>query len=826
MSWTCTRETFSEIAPAVCGVTVDAAVAGDPNREDPNQKSIISAPLNESLFVIAGPGSGKTTSAALRLLKLVYVDGVEPDAVFATTFTRKAAAELRSRIISWGEGMRDALNTREPTRRDDFDALDLNKMMIGTLDSLAQEVLNDHKRAGDPRPAPVEEHILKSLLLTQGIFPSSISRTHRRADDHATGQFLRNFYGREWSSDPGRATALVEIRQRLQNDRVDQGQLLAGLQGSPDHQPVRAILNVVNGFDDFMRDAQIYDFSSINITFLERLANNTLEDFLTNIKFVLVDEYQDTNYSQESVYFQLAQAAARNGGSITVVGDDDQSLYRFRGATVELFAGFENRIHNRIGVTPRRVALNRSYRSTTDIVDFVNQYSVLDPGYQAARVLNKPPLIHGDANTQRFPIFGIFRDSEQAVAEAIAQFTARLVSGQTISVRSGGINHNLRLDPADGSAGDIAVLTYSTGEYGDRKPDGRPGRERFPLKLRDALEQQTPPVSIFNPRGRPLRDIPSVQELLGNILDCLDPDGLALDRIQERYDENGDFSPRYVQNATTLSEWRNVARGTRDSRSPELARFVENWGIRTPTRRITARRARVSLNDIIFKLIKWLPSYQTDIEHLAWLEAVQRAVTASAVLQGFAGDVLFVPNQFDDELSIRSVMHAYQRVLFPIAEDLIEVSEDALETLPRDRLNIMTIHQSKGLEFPITIVDIGAAMQDLRWMRPRSRFPTGPDTVHKLESYFRPYCDIGLPARDGLDRAFDDLVRNYFVAFSRAQDVLILAGHTKCVRRPRGNAKPGQHVGAGWCRPDNRNPDGSWPWEGMGHLVLIEDSHL
>jgi DNA helicase-2/ATP-dependent DNA helicase PcrA len=74
--------------------------------EDDNQNKAIGAPINSSLFVVAGPGSGKTTVVALRILKLIFVDGIDPSCIIATTFTRKAAAELRSRILGWGDQLK------------------------------------------------------------------------------------------------------------------------------------------------------------------------------------------------------------------------------------------------------------------------------------------------------------------------------------------------------------------------------------------------------------------------------------------------------------------------------------------------------------------------------------------------------------------------------------------------------------------------------------------------------------------------------------------------------------------------------------------------
>ena len=75
-------------------------------QSNPNQNDAIQAPLNQSLFIVAGPGSGKTTVIALRVLKLIFVDDIDPSNILVTTFTRKAAGELRSRILGWGDQLR------------------------------------------------------------------------------------------------------------------------------------------------------------------------------------------------------------------------------------------------------------------------------------------------------------------------------------------------------------------------------------------------------------------------------------------------------------------------------------------------------------------------------------------------------------------------------------------------------------------------------------------------------------------------------------------------------------------------------------------------
>ena len=124
-----------------------AAVTGSDGlgrRLDDDQWRAVLAPADESLFIVAGPGSGKTTVLALRVLKLLFVDGLDPASILATTFTRKAASELQGRITVWGDRLRDELGRSGAADRR-LDAIDLNRVVTGTLDALAQRILTDFR---------------------------------------------------------------------------------------------------------------------------------------------------------------------------------------------------------------------------------------------------------------------------------------------------------------------------------------------------------------------------------------------------------------------------------------------------------------------------------------------------------------------------------------------------------------------------------------------------------------------------------------------------------------------------------------------------------
>jgi DNA helicase-2/ATP-dependent DNA helicase PcrA len=157
----------------------ESAVNNQLNRDistshDLNQHNSIIAPAIESLFIAAGPGSGKTTVIALRVLKLIFVDGVDPSSILLTTFTRRAAAQLRSRVLGWGDILRQFFISL-PTYTvfiHQLQQINFNNIITGTLDSIAQDILSDpsSRLPGMSAPAVVESFISDALMRRVGLF--------------------------------------------------------------------------------------------------------------------------------------------------------------------------------------------------------------------------------------------------------------------------------------------------------------------------------------------------------------------------------------------------------------------------------------------------------------------------------------------------------------------------------------------------------------------------------------------------------------------------------------------------------------------------------
>ena len=142
---------------------------------------------------------------------------------------------------------------------------------------------------------------------------------------------------------------------------------------------------------------------------------------MTNIKILICCR---------KIYFEIAKAANQKWRVLLLWGDDDQSLYRFRGATVSLFQNFDSRMQDEIKLKPEKIFLSPNYRSTKNIVNFCNNFVTLDEEFQKARVQDKPQIVDSRSPPfENFPFFGMFRDDKETLASDLADFIYKIVHG-------------------------------------------------------------------------------------------------------------------------------------------------------------------------------------------------------------------------------------------------------------------------------------------------------------------------------------------------------------------------------------------------------------
>lgn len=730
-------------------------------------------------MIVAGPGSGKTTVLVLRALRHVLVDGMEPESIVITTFTRKAAAELSSRLIGWGltlvEHFREAAAVAgNATREKWLSELDINAIQAGTLDSFCQLWLGRTRQVGSPTPVMLEE-FAANFVYRRKIF----SPTYRSG-----GQAILDPYLAQYSFDrltPRNQTQAgdlsITLNNRLIQDLVDIDSY--GKSGAPSLTQA----TLLSGYRAHLQSQQMFDFSLCAERIHHGLKSGTLYPEIPPIKALLVDEYQDTNPLQEAIYLELVRLARC---SFSVVGDDDQALYRFRGATVELFTHFQRRFAAAVaGASSHLVYLVTNHRSTPEIIKLFNSFATHDPQFVSARVAGKPAI--APFNPSRgIPVLGLFRESMDDLSTDLSQLLRDVFQGAGYTVPGTGIV--LKKDPIGGALGDAVLLASSVREYKDDRTGGLV--DRLPAQLRRHLENGG--LGVFNPRGQDLRDIANVQTLLGLVLLCID----SSDAIEAPM-----FLTRDTQRYIPL--WRDAARAflatnpAPHSASSGLRHYVDGWRRRHASAGPWPND--IPLLDLLYKLIVWIPAFQRDPEHQIYLEAIMRCVVQGAHYSSYGFAIL---NTAPHDIQSRNVV--VSDLLTPIADKVIDINEDLLFAVPRNRLSIMTIHQSKGLEYPLVIVDVGSEFKSNHAKHAFKRFPRDPSSTVLMESAMAPYTEVGSvrTSRSDIDRTFDDLMRLYYVAYSRAQVALLLVGLTKNIEYKT----TVQNVATFWAR------DGSWTW--------------
>ncbi len=746
-------------------------------KSDTSQRDAILSDKNTSLYIIAGPGSGKTTVMALRVLKLIFVDGEKPEQIVLTTFTRRAAQELRSRVLGWGDDLRQSLlnQIQDENTIKFLSTIDLNKIYVGTIDSLAQDIMAEYKSPGEIEPVVIEKFVSTSIMLRFGLFDNG------RHNSTSLEDLLKSLSGEGAGSLNARQKAelLLTIKDQVYTNMVDLKKLE---QDASQNKGILRLTEALNAYFSELDRRNLLDYGKLETIFDEKLRNGYLRDFLSNLKFIMIDEYQDTNLLQESIYFRMGKSAVENGGSIVVVGDDDQSLYRFRGATVELFRNFVSRFKSCANVDAKSINLYTNYRSTLEIIDFVNAFVGLDSKYQASRVPGKPKISPPNGkNKSGLPVLGIFRDNISDLVSAVSGFIEKIVNEGGFTLNNG---DKISLNANAGSAADLAVLMHSPREYASS------GKERLPLLLSNQLNDIARPLKLFNPRGRDISTEPAIKELLGLILMIIDGDKSIQESIVNL--------PREVQ--YTFNEWEIAANKFLNDNKHKLANsrtlqdyvqesrdFILNNG--------KSKKAVVHLNKLIYDLVGWMPDLHNDLIGLAYLELITRAVEQSAMIEPLSGIINL--GQGKDKLRELSIKDIIWDIMVPIATNSVEINEDLLETVPSDRINVLSIHQSKGLEFPMVIVDVGSDFAINHWKQAFKRFPEKVGSTSALEDFILNYSPLGKSSVKPIDRDFNDLYRDYFVAYSRPQDCLVLVGLSASIN---GKVK---NVATGWTRDSN-----------------------
>lgn len=271
-----------------------------------------------AMLILAGAGSGKTSTLTQRVVHLINTRGVPPWRILAVTFTNKAAAEMRTRIEASLEGSESPwISTFHSA------CVRILRREIGVLEGFSSSftIYDDQD----------QERLLKLVLKELGISDKELK--------------------------PRAAAGAIDAAK-------NKGQLP---ENYPQHTPQqRLIARIYTEYQERLRRANALDFGDLLLQCVRVFdtAPAVLQNYAARFLHVLVDEFQDTNIVQ----YRLMQMLSSVHGNLCVVGDDDQSIYRWRGAEVGNILGFEGEYSG-----CKTIRLEQNYRSTAVILEAAGQ---------------------------------------------------------------------------------------------------------------------------------------------------------------------------------------------------------------------------------------------------------------------------------------------------------------------------------------------------------------------------------------------------------------------------------------------------------------------
>lgn len=652
-----------------------------------SQKEAITS-MNGPVLIIAGPGTGKTYTLVQRAVFMIQKKHVKPENIMLATFTDKAAQELITRIA-------EALASRNIRT-------DTSAMYTGTFHAICSRILRDYADF------------------------TGLGKTFRILDDfgHAY-MIMQNFKlfdaidGIERVfKNPGKWKRSCELRDyinTLSEELTDPEELMRD-----ENIAAAALGQAIIVHDKMLKDNQAMSYSALLAETYRLLRDNPeiLEGLQKKINYIMIDEYQDTNYIQEQLVFLLGS----NSRNICVVGDDDQSLYRFRGATVRNILEFPDKWgKNECKVI--RLMLN--YRSTPAIIKFASQWM---------------------EETGEFFSWGDFRYSKKLEA-------FKPEASYPSVIRLAGIG--------DKEDWHDKILTFikslrESGKLADYNQIAflfRSVKAKSVQELSHFLESNN--INVYSPRSNLFFSRPEIRFAIGCLISMF-PEYL-------KNLEEGKFTE-----SDAVSYYRECVKN--------LKRFIDKPAYSGLKKFLRNKRTHHSelkgytgctYSDLIYELFAFEPfTHVLDAEIGGNVKDLRPARNLSRLVQVFRDyeRSYNISNISAKNLALQFQMMMNIYIRFRIDEGLDEY-ESEFEAVPSGHVAFMTIHQAKGREFPIVFADSLWSVPDSELRHDRNN-----QLMNEIaENYSR------RPAFEPLESIkFFDFWRMYYVAFTRAQNLLVL----------------------------------------------------
>ncbi len=293
------------------------------------------------LLIVAGAGTGKTTVITKRIAYLIDQGLAKPEEILAVTFTEKAAEEMESRV--------DKLLP--------YGYVDI---WISTFHSLGQRILKDHALdIGLPNDFKLLNTTDQWILIRENLSKFDLDYYKPLGNPTRFIQALVQHFSRAKDE----LISPEEYLEYAENLKLDKGDRLEKAEkGSREAERILEVAKAYKVYNNLLLQNNALDFGDlINYTLkLFQARPAVLTEYQDQFKYILVDEFQDTNYAQ----YELIKLLAKPENNLTVTGDDDQSIYKFRGASVSNILEFKKDYPD-----SREVFITNNYRSEQKILD-------------------------------------------------------------------------------------------------------------------------------------------------------------------------------------------------------------------------------------------------------------------------------------------------------------------------------------------------------------------------------------------------------------------------------------------------------------------------
>jgi len=567
------------------------------------------------VLIVAGAGSGKTRVLTSRVA-YILASGIEPSRILSLTFTKKAAGEMKERI---------ALMVGRGSAR---------HVVMGTFHSVFIRFLREYAgRLGYPEQFT--------------IYDSSDSQSAMKACIKELGLDDKIYKPREVLSRISMAkNNLVTVQGYRNNETL----LTADL-----HSKKPRIVDLYELYQAKLKQAGVMDFDDILLqtNYLLRDHRDALETISSRFSYIMVDEYQDTNYAQYLILRKLAEKH-RN---LCVVGDDSQSIYAFRGAKIENILKFKQDYPE-----AKTFRLERNYRSTATIVEAAN--SVIEKN---SNRIPKECYSMGERG-ELIKLIKTYSESEEAVA---------IVSD---------IMSRMRTDHAQYQ--DFAIL-YRTNAQS--------------RAIEEQLRRRNIPYMIYS--GNSFFERAEVKDMMAYFKLCVNPnDDESFKRVVNK--------PARGIGDTSVSALNECARahqcslfkaafqpdceiyGLRESARTKIlafCRMIDGFAALVPTTDAHELAVKIADDSGLYAFYK----ADNSIEGLARTANVEELISSvesfveeklDEVDENYEGETLFTLNDFLENVSLLSSVD-------------VEDDEDT-----NNKVALMTVHSAKGLEFPYVFI--------------------------------------------------------------------------------------------------------------------------